>query len=133
MLRLTCSLDPSLTHIYSAFPAEGLEEKLKSGHHRHFFNNNGMCHVLLVSLVTWISNCKNSENSELRVVFEAISYTKTQNLQRLGKCCSGSLVKEFCCGACPEQLACYFSTELASGLVVSFSSEYCGYFFKLFV
>ena len=84
-----------------------------------------------------ISNSEKSENSEfqlkLRVVFEAISSTKTQNLQRLGKCCSGSLAKELCCEAYPEQLACYFSTELTSGLVVSFSSEYCSCFVKLFV
>ena len=50
MLRLSCSLDPFLTHTYSAFPAEGLGAKLQSGNYRQFFINNGMCHVLLASL-----------------------------------------------------------------------------------
>lgn len=62
MLRLTCSLDPSLADTYSAFSAEGLEAKLQSGHYRQFFSNNGMCHVLLVSLITWNMNSENSEN-----------------------------------------------------------------------
>ena len=50
MLRLSCSVDPSLTHTYSAFPAEGLGTKLKSCHHRQFFFNqqrNVPCTVAL--------------------------------------------------------------------------------------
>ena len=74
--------------------------------------------VLLVSLIKWILNSENSEKFKLRVVFEAILCTKTLNLQHLGKCCSGSLAKDFLLWG-----TCYFSIELATGLEDTFSSE----------
>ena len=75
MLRLTCSLDPSLTHTHSAFSAEGLGAKLQSGHFGvfFFFSNNGMCHILLVSLITWNMNSENSENSEFQLELRGFS------------------------------------------------------------
>ena len=93
-----------------------------------------MCHILLVSLITWNMNSENSENSEfqleLRVFFRGHLIHKNTKSLAFGKMLQWQFSD---CKACPEQLACYFSTEPASGLVVSFSSEYCGCFFKMFV
>ena len=120
MLRLTCSLEPSLTHTHSAFSAEGLGAKLQSG---QFFLATMECamHILLVSLITWNMNSENSENSEfqleLRVFFFRghLMHKNTKSLA-FGKMLQWQFSD---CKACPEQLACYFSTEPASGLVAN--------------